>query len=187
MNEYELIVQPGELWDPIKEEFVYMNSPVKLKLKHSLRSVAKWECKHKKSFFTDQITDVEMFKDYVKCMTVNGNFDDVVYDSITFAQMKGIERYIDDPMTASTYHDFSKSTGSSRGLGKMTTAEDLYYAMFELGIPLECEKWHLNRLVALIRFMEVRGGNGKKMSAEDTIRQYASINAKRRAKHRTRG
>lgn len=164
-----------------------MSSPVKLKLKHSLRSVAKWECKHKKSFFTDRTADIDSFRDYIKCMTVNGNFDDTVYDSITFSQMKEVEKYIDDPMTASIYHNFDKNQIGRGPAGRITTAEDLYYAMIELGVPLECEKWHLNRLVALIRFIEVRGGNGQKMSQEDTIRQYANLNAKRKAKYRTKG
>ena len=46
------ITIPGdEGWDPEKEEFVSLSSPVTLKLEHSLLSLAKWESKWHKPYF----------------------------------------------------------------------------------------------------------------------------------------
>lgn len=187
LNELEITVEPNEFWDPIKEKFIYLSKPQTIRLKHSLMSVAKWESKHKKSFFTEQSRLDNDFKDYIRCMTINGNFDDVVYDCITDAQKKEILSYIDDPMTACSFHDYDESSTRHGRMTKKITAEDIYYTMFEIGIPIDCEKWHLNRLIALIRYFEVKSGGGKKMSRDKTAGIYAALNAKRKAKYHTKG
>lgn len=187
MNEFELKVESGEFWDSVKEEFVYSEAK-KLRLKHSLMSVAKWECLWHKSFFTENTNTLEEFKSYIKCMTLNGPFDDMVYDAITSKQMTEIEKYMNDEMTGSTFFTMEpKRNTYGRKKPKKTTAETIYFSMINLGIPLECERWHLNRLMAFIRFCEVSGGTSKKMSQEEVLRMYSDINSKRKAKHRARG
>jgi len=52
---------------------------------------------------------------------------------------------------------------------------------------MECEKWHLNRLLTLIRVCNVKRGSGKKMSQSEVMRQYKSINEANRAKFRSKG
>ena len=188
MNELRLTVEPKELWDPIKEEFVYLDKPVKLRLKHSLLSIVEWESRHKKSFFTERDAGTDEFIDYIRCMTMNGEFEDAVYNSLTASQLKEIEAYMDDPTSACTFLDFNDSkTRYSKRYGKKITSEDIYYTMFELGIPIDCEKWHFNRLIALIRYFEIKNGGSKKMSREKTVSTYAALNAARRAKHKTKG
>lgn len=186
MNELELLIPSGEFWDPIKEEFIYTKETL-LRLKHSLISVAKWECKYKRSFFNDRKDTIDEHRSYIKCMTLNGKFDDIIYDAISISQINDVARYIDDPMTASTYHDYSGRRNMPRRFGKIVTAESFYSAMVALGIPFECEKWHLNRLLALIRFCEVEHTPGKKMSEAEVLRQYSQLNAARRAKLGTKG
>lgn len=187
MNEYDLIIKGGEFWDQKNEEFIYTDEK-KLKLKHSLLSVAKWECIWHKSFFNERVNDsLEETKSYVQCMTINGPFDKKVYDMITFRQLADIQKYIDDTMTGSTYHTFESNRRTHGGRGKKITAETIYYSMIQLGIPFECERWHLNRLIALIRFCEVSGGNNPKMSRDETLKMYAALNSKRKAKSRSKG
>ena len=189
MNELELVIESGEFWDPIQEQFIY-NDRKKLKLKHSLMSVARWECIWHKSFFSENSGSREELKSYIKCMTLNGPFDDVVYDAITSKQMKEIESYMDDAMTASTFYTVGQES-TTRRYGRMqpkkVTSETIYYSMINLGIPFECEKWHLNQLIAFIRFCEVSGGTNKKMSREEVLKMYSGLDAKRKAKHRTKG
>lgn len=183
---YTLIVQGNEFWDPVKEEFVYTDS-CELILKHSLRAIVRWESKTKRSFFLkDQLTNEDM-RLYVKCMTINGEFDWLIYEAISAAQLIEISKYMDDPMTASTYTDLSKGSGRYGGRGKLITAESFYSSMINLGIPFSCEDWHLNRLVALIRFCEVQNYPGKKMSQGDLLRAYADINKRNKAYFKTKG
>ena len=186
MDDYELVVSENEFWDPINEEFVSTDA-CKLVLRHSLCAVVKWECKTKRSFFKkDQLTDEDM-RLYIKCMTTNGDFDWLIYQAISAEQLLDISKYIDDPMTASTYTDFSKGSGRGNVHGKIITAETFYSSMIALGIPFECENWHLNRLVALIRFCEVQNNPGKKMSQGDLLRTYADINRRNKAYFKTKG
>lgn len=183
---FELTVSENEFWDPVKEEFISTDSCA-LVLRHSLRSVVKWECKTHRSFFQKEALTNEDLKLYVKCMTLNGDFDWLIYEAISGDQLVEISKYIDDPMTASTYRDLSSGNGRYGGRGKIVTAETIYSSMITLGIPFECEDWHLNRLVALIRFCEVQNNPGKKMSQGDLLRTYASINKANRAHFKTKG
>ena len=67
------------------------------------------------------------------------------------------------------------------------TAEVLYCRMFANNIPMECQKWHLNRLLTLIRVCDDANGPRSKMSKRQTAAHYAEQNALRRAKYNTRG
>ena len=62
--------------------------------------------------------------------------------------------------------------------------------MVSFQIPFECQKWHLNRLLTLIRICKIKEGqqnkNGK-MSKRDILSQNASLNAARRAKMHSKG
>jgi hypothetical protein len=48
-------------------------------------------------------------------------------------------------------------------------------------IPMECERWHLNRLFTLIRICEIKQGKKKKMSRTEAAAQQRQLNAERRA------
>lgn len=94
-------------------------------------------------------------------------------------------------MTATWFTDDKTKNGQApaRGSlrGEVITSELLYYYMFSCGIPKECEKWHLNRLITLIRVFGEKNKPPKKQSTRDLISQYASLNAQRKAKLGTRG
>lgn len=153
-----------------------------LQLEHSLVSVSKWESKWKKPFLnTTQKTRAETL-DYVRCMTLTQNVDPLLYQGLTIDNLNRIHAYIDDPMTATT---FSKS--NKPGRGGVITSEIIYYWMISLEIPEKCEKWHLNRLMTLIRVCDEKSQPGKKMSRNDVMRRYKNINAARKASRGTRG
>lgn len=59
--------------------------------------------------------------------------------------------------------------------------------MIANNIPFECEKWHLNRLITLIRVCGANNEEPKKMSKRDLARQYAQINAANRKKFNSKG
>jgi hypothetical protein len=172
-----------EGWDDEKQEFVEPKTQT-LQLEHSLVSLSKWESKWKKSFISSKnITNEEMF-DYIKCMTLNKNVDPTVYDHLTESNIKAVKSYIEDPMTATT---FAKENGGSKNR-EIITSELIYYWMIASNIPLDpCQKWHLNRLITLIRVCSIKNTPPKKRSKRDIMSQNAALNASRRKQMNTRG
>ena len=115
-------------------------------------------------------------------MTITQNVDPRVYSGITPDLIRKVEDYINDPMTATT---FKKGTGKT-GHG-IITSEIIYYWMIALEIPVEFQKWHLNRLLTLIRVCDEKSQPGKKMSKRDVANQNRALNAARRRRLGTRG
>lgn len=177
----QILVPGRDYWDENKEEFVSTEDQ-KLNLEHSLVSVSKWESKWKKPYLTDEQKTLEETIDYIKCMTITSNVDPDVYNCLTEENIRDINAYIADPMTATKFKDTSKS-----GSGEFTTAETIYYWMISLNIPWECQKWHLNKLLALVKMCNIKNNPGKKMGKSETINEYAALNAARRAKMKSKG
>lgn len=151
-----------------------------IRLEHSLISLSKWEMKWHKPFIDDKPKSYEENLDYIRCMTVDSNVDPSVYNFITADIFSKINDYINDPATATTVNHKGKRPPKR---ARKTTSELLYCNMITLGIPLECEKWHLNRLLTLIDVCNEENTPSKKMSQKDTLSKYASLNAARRKKH----
>ena len=153
-----------------------------LQLEHSLVSVSKWESKWKKPFLeTDRKTREETI-DYIRCMTLTQNVDPKLYQGVTYDNINKVNAYIGDPMTATTFKKKNQHHGNT-----FVTSEIIYYWMISLEIPMECQKWHLNRLMTLIRVCDEKSQPGRKMSRKDIMNQNRSLNAIRRARHGTRG
>ena len=171
-----------EGWDEVNEEFV---EPIykTLCLEHSLVSLSKWESKWHKPFLSKAKKSYEEIVDYIKCMTVTKNVDPEVYNHITSENMKQIDEYIEDPMTATTFSD----DVSGKRNREIITSEIIYYWMITLGIPFECRKWHLNRLLALIRVCNINNSPKKKMSASSIMARNAELNAARRKALNSKG
>lgn len=176
-----IIPKTDDLWDPVKEEFVTQPA-VTLHLEHSLMSVSKWEAKYHRPFLyrQDKKSSEEML-DYIRMMTFSPKVDDSVYYRIAQEQYDQISAYIEDPMTASTVRE----TGSPSR--EIVTSELIYYWMISLNIPFECQKWHLNRLIMLIRVCSAKNAKPRKMSKGEIRRRNSALNAARRAKLHSRG
>lgn len=117
-------------------------------------------------------------------MTITQNVDDKVYYALSRQNYEDIFKYIDSPMTATTFNDGKKN--SSR---EIVTSELIYYWMVALNIPMECQKWHLNRLLTLVRVCNIKNDTSKqsKMSAREINARNAALNAERRRKLNTKG
>jgi hypothetical protein len=184
MGMLQLEIPGGEFFNDETQEFV-KTKPQKLLLEHSLLSVSKWESKWKKPFFSKQSKTPEEYIDYIRCMTINSNVDPLAYDNISVAHFRKIMEYIDDPHTATT---FSNRYGRKSKRARTITSELLYFWMFANGIPKECEKWHLNRLMTLIRIFSIENDpDAKKMSRSAIYQQNRELNEARRAKYHTSG
>jgi hypothetical protein len=171
-----------EQWDEIKQEFVTRKEQT-LSLEHSLVSLSKWESKWCKAFLTKQEKTIEETLDYIKFMTLTQNVDSEVYNYLTNGNISEINEYIEAPMTA-TYFSDEKTSKTSR---EQITAELIYYWMIALNIPFECQKWHLNRLLTLIKVCNIKNQPPKKRSKKDIMSQNAALNAARRKQLNTKG
>ncbi len=170
-----ITIPDTELWDEEKEEFIYVRRQT-LQLEHSLISVSKWESKWNKPFFTDKKLTREEAADYVRCMTLTKNVDDNIYLCLTPELSNQISEYMNRSMTAAWFREKKGEKRSS----KQVTSDLIYYWMVALNIPFECEKWHLNRLLTLIRVCDIENQPKKKMSDKESMAQHRAILASRR-------
>ena len=178
-----ITIPARELWDERSQRFV-QTKEYNLQMEHSLVSISKWESKWKKAFFSKKDKTPEEMIDYIKCMTVTQNVKPDAYNYLTEDNLTQIKEYIEDPMTAVYFND-SKEQG---GRKEVVTSDLIYYWMTALNIPLdECQKWHLNRLIALIRVSSLKNTPPKKMSNRELVNRNRSINEANKKKFNTRG
>lgn len=176
-----------EMWDYEKQEFIIRKATKEytIQLEHSLVSLSKWESKWCKPFLSDKKMTEEESLDYIKCMTITQNVPSEVYDNIPNSVIEEVSEYIAKPMTATW---FSNNANKGKGGKKKTvTAEVIYCWMFALNIPVKFEKWHLNRLLTLIRVCDEENKPPNKRSKKSILDEYAALNNARKQKFNTRG
>ena len=179
----QITIPAIDMFDEQKQEFVSTKEQT-LCLEHSLVSLSKWESKWHKPFLSKEPKTNEETIDYIKCMTITQNVDPNIYLCLTRENIEQVNQYIKDPMTATWFSEESKRGASSR---EQTTSKLIYYWMIALNIPFECQKWHLNRLLTLIRVCNIKNQPPKKMSRRDIMSRNSAINAARRKKYNSKG
>lgn len=185
----ELTIKDDELWDEENMRFIVIRGRT-LRLEHSLVSISKWEKKWKKSFLKcleKNDLNIEQTIDYIKCMTLDKNVDDSVYNGLTNDHIQKVNEYISDPQTATHVPQRPEEMNKPRGGGDVLTSEMIYFYMISYQIPVEFEKWPLNRLMTLIKICDIKNNPPKKMSAAALAKRNTSINAARRAALNTKG
>lgn len=177
-----VIIPENEFYDSNQNKFIIVPSSTVV-LEHSLISLAKWEAKWHIPFLGKQKRTLEQESDYIRCMLVTPIKDEnnfITYLSPENVQQ--IKQYIEAPMTATTFGKIQTRTLSK----EIITAEIIYYRMFDHNIPIDCQKWHLNRLLTLLRVCDMKASPTKTNKRDNAMRQ-AELNAMRRAKYNTRG
>ena len=169
-----------ELFDSKTSSFINTKEH-SIQLEHSLISISKWESKWKKPFISNDIKTNEETLDYIKCMLLDDK-DNAYISCLTENNIKSINDYIGDPMTATTFHN-----DESKGQRDIITSELIYYWMIASNIPMECEKWHLNRLLTLIRVCSIKNTPPKKMSKREIIERNRVLNEARKKQLHTNG
>jgi len=177
-----ITIPGGELFNDQTQEFLTVKEQT-LQLEHSLVSLSKWESKWQKSFLHSREKTFEETIDYIKCMTITQNVDPIIYNRLTTSNIEQINNYISAPMTATTFSNIQNTTRSN----EIITAELIYYWMISLNIPMECQKWHLNRLLTLIRVCNIKSTPPKKMKRREIMSRNAALNAARRKQLNSKG
>ena len=177
----QLVVPDLEVYDDGKSEFIIKKGQI-LQVEHSLVSIAKWESKWNKPFLTNKAKTIEETIDYIKCMTITQNVLPYIYSQITNENVNQVSEYIALPMSA-TWFTNEDNTPSK----EIITSEIIYYSMIAYNIPFECQKWHLNRLLTLIRVCKKKNDKPKKMSRTEIVNRNRELNNKRRQQSNSKG
>lgn len=167
-------ISKTDAYDEEHNEFITL-PPVRLRLEHSLVSVSKWESRWKKPFLSRKELTVDETIDYIRCMTVDRDVPANVYNRIDQRVIDRVTAYIDESMTATTFSDKKKSFSR-----EIITSEVIYYWMIAFNIPMECQKWHLSRLLTLINVCSIKSNpRKKKISKREMAAQRRELNAAR--------
>lgn len=177
----DIIIPESEQFDERTMQFTYSKEQ-KLTLEHSLIAISKWESKFEKPFLSSEKTTEEVL-DYIKCMTITQNVSPETYLRLSAKNLEDIQKYIEAPMTATTFKKIEKRGGKK----EIITAELIYYWMIAFNIPFECQKWHLNKLLTLIEVCARKNEPPKKMSRREISAQHKAINQINRERFHTKG
>lgn len=173
----DITIPDSEVYDEEGNKFFTVRGTT-LRLEHSLVSLSKWESEHKKPFLSRKQMTREETLSYIKCMTITQNVDPVIYSIIPESLFEEVANYIEHPMTATT---FSKEEAKKKATNtEIITSEIIYYWMIALQIPVEFQKWHLNRLLTLINVCNLKNQPKKKMNRSDVYARNKALNAARR-------
>lgn len=177
----KITVPAMEYYDEVSNEFILFKEQ-SLQLEHSLVSISKWEAKWHKPFLDGKDKTLEEVIDYVRCMTITQNVDSEVYTRLTENNLKAINEYIENPMTATTFSDTNQTPNR-----EIITSEIIYYWMVAFNIPFECQKWHINRLLTLVKVCNIKNSLPKKMGRNEILQRNRALNEARKKKLKTKG
>jgi len=177
MLELDVVMQ--ESFD--EEDDRFLTESVKVKLEHSLVSASKWESIWKEAFLSKKEKTSEQTISYIRCMILEGELPPEVFSKLVQQHIEKIQAYILDEATATTFRQDSQGAPSR----EIITTELIYYWMISLNVPVEFQHWHLNRLITLIRVINLKNTPPKK--TKPNLADRRALNRQRLAQYNTTG
>jgi hypothetical protein len=174
----EIDVALEESYDEEAQKFVVSKS-YRVKLEHSLVSASKWESLWKEAFLGKKDKTPQQTLSYVKFMILNDELPPDVFLKLVQNHLDEIKQYITDEMTATKLRTDPNASQARETI----TTELIYYWMISLSIPVEFQHWHLNRLITLIRTVNLKNTPAQNM----TPAERRALNRQRLVKYGTRG
>lgn len=170
-----------EWFDEEKNEFV---APVlaEVNMEHSLVSLSKWESKWELPFFGDKEKTPEQVLDYMHMMCLDP-VDPSIFEQMNQRSASEISKYIESKQTATWITESKEGKSSSEKI----TSELIYYWMVTLQIPFECQYWHINRLLTLVKVCNAKNQPEKKMSRKEIAERNRELNKQRREQMKSSG
>lgn len=179
-----LKIEEAELFDTEKGEFVYLPE-FEVCLNHSLSAISKWESKFETPFLENKEHTRDEMMFYIICM-VQGDEDESFVYRLSQENLVTIKEYINSSQTATTFGDLPNNSSSGKP-PSVITSELIYYWMIAFQIPFECQHWHLNRLLSLVRVCHTKNSKPKKMSKAELSDKYRALNEARKKQLNTSG
>lgn len=173
----ELTIPAVELFDEATNRFINLPG-AEIKLEHSLVSLSLWEAKYKLPFISKDDRTPEETLDYIWFMILGDRPNRAIIDHLPRVHVQRVVEYIGSSQTATVVKDLPSNNNS----GEFITSELIYYWMVSLNIPWECQHWHLNRLITLVKIINAKSQTAKKMSTAEAAATQRDLNRQRRAK-----
>lgn len=156
---------------------------VPLRFEHSLRSLSKWESKHRVAFLSpDREKSPAEMVEYYQDMLLSPEEPELVY-LLGPKQQEELTHYINANLTASSIPD----QGPPQYNSEITTSELIYFWMVALKINWEAQDWHLSRLMMLIQITSYKQQPPKKRNPKEVIMDMRRENERRRKLFNTSG
>lgn len=178
----EIVLPERELYDEETQEFISAPATV-LQFEHSLVSLSKWESEWEKAFLGPGEKSQLEIQSYIKYMSLDPKFSDADYLRLSRSDIQRIVDYTQSKQTATTF----RVNPHEKPSRDVITSEVIYYWMVGLQIPFECQHWHLNRLLTLIKVVNVKSQPPKKMTRNEILNRNRQLNAQRRAQYGSKG
>lgn len=178
----KVIVPMVEGYDEATSKYILVEAAT-IELEHSLASLSKWEAMFEKPFLSSTDKTTEEVAAYIEMMILTPDVSLEVLAKLEAPHFKKINEYIGSKQSATTINEVQQGKGSR----EIITSEIIYYWMVSMNIPFECQYWHLNRLLTLIKVINKKNAPAQKMSRQEAARRQRELNEQRRAQLNTRG
>lgn len=178
-----ILFPQDETFDEASSKFVAPSNGYVMDLEHSLVSLSKWESEFEKPFMTSEKTD-EQAMAYVHMMILGDEPPPEIFARLKADDIKKIDDYIVSKQSATWFSNELKKSGQP---AETITAELIYYWMISHNVPMECQHWHLNRLLTLIKVCNVKNAPKDQKGSKTSAADRRALNEQRKRQYGTTG